>query len=148
MRLAISCAAHKSLLAILRRFVSNLAEELGFSDEDLLKIEMAVDEACTNALVHAAPAEPDDESAGIDMTIMIEPQALTFQIRDSGAASRPLPYKGVEDLDQYADPDREGYRGLGILIMKEFMDEVEFTAIPATGTMVTMKKNRKVAAPE
>lgn len=144
MSLEITCAAQKPLLAILRRFVCNVAEEFGFADEDLVKIEMAVDEACTNALVHAIPPELPREQHGLELKVLIESDTLTFQIRDHGAQPVPGCYAGAGTIDEYAHPERkDGYRGLGILIMKEFMDEVQFTAFPDTGTMVTLRKHLK-----
>lgn len=141
---SVSCPAEKSLLKILRRFISSVAEDMGFSQEDICKIEMAVDEACTNALIH--PDRPD--SAGMDpvphcmdLKVSLEPHRLTIQIDDYG--NRPNPktkYLGSNDIDEYSDPERSCYHGLGILIMKQFMDEVSFRNHEESGTSVVLRK--------
>jgi serine/threonine-protein kinase RsbW len=147
LRLQVSCPPEKPLLAILRRVVTGVAEEIGFTDDDLLKIEMAVDEACANAFTHALPQSPlsprQESPRGIELKVLIEPDALTIQIHDYGYEPAIPDYKGAETISEYTNPDREHYQGLGILIMKEFMDEVEFMAVPDIGTMVTLRKVRK-----
>jgi len=141
----ITCPAEVQVLSMVRRFIVGVAEEVGFDEDDLLKIEMAVDEACSNALIHGSPKKEPGERVEVDITILIEPQMLTIQIRDHGT-DRPVDqFKGAGTILEYAAPDRSDYGGLGILIMKQFMDEVEFLAIPETGTMVTLRKMRKGA---
>jgi anti-sigma regulatory factor (Ser/Thr protein kinase) len=55
-------------LELIRDFVSKLASKVGFSEEDVGKIELAVDEACTNVIKHAYKK---DVSKPIDIVIKI-----------------------------------------------------------------------------
>ncbi|MCB0275665.1 MAG: ATP-binding protein, partial [Calditrichaeota bacterium] len=45
--------ADSANLDIIRRFVSGIAENMGFSGDDIYEIELAVDEACANVVKHA-----------------------------------------------------------------------------------------------
>jgi serine/threonine-protein kinase RsbW len=141
----ITCPAEVQVLSMVRRFIVGVAEEAGFDEDDLLKIEMALDEACSNALIHGSPKKPAGERVDVDIRILLEPHMLTIQIRDQGTDRPADEFKGAGTILEYAAPDRPNYGGLGILVMKQFMDEVEFLTIPETGTMVTLRKIRKGA---
>lgn len=135
------CPVQTPLLSILRRFVTDVAEEMGFAPEDVYKIEMAVDEACSNVVLHAYD-ERDRTTfePGIMLKLNLEPEALTIHIQDCGKGANVETLKGQRSIHDYQEPGRETYHGLGILIMKEFMDDVEFHACPDTGTTVILRK--------
>ena len=40
-------------LDIIRKFIAGISENMGFPDEEIYKIELAVDEACANVVKHA-----------------------------------------------------------------------------------------------
>lgn len=135
------CPIEKSLLVVLRRFVNCVAEDMGFSEDDQMKIEMAVDEACSNIVLHAYGEPAQQIQNGIELRMSMEPGSLTIQIQDRGKGSpAEKEFRGVESIEDYQKLDRKEFRGLGILIMKGFMDEVQFKAEPNAGTQVTMRK--------
>jgi hypothetical protein len=43
----------ESLLAMIRRFVCQVSEDMDFNKDEIYKIELAVDEACSNVMLHA-----------------------------------------------------------------------------------------------
>jgi anti-sigma regulatory factor (Ser/Thr protein kinase) len=43
-------------------------------------------------------------------------------------------------VEEYADPDREEYRGLGLYMIHKFMDRVDVQTAPGKGTTVEMTK--------
>jgi len=121
-------------LEIIRQFVSSIAEKVGFTADDINKIELAVDEACANVIKHAYTKE----SKGlIDIAIEIDYKKLVIFITDHG--------KGFDvhqilqkDVKEYLAELRVG--GLGIYLMKALMDEVEFDSQPGVKTQVKMVK--------
>lgn len=133
----VHCPTQRPMLNILRRFVSNVAEEMGFAFDDVCKIEMAVDEACSNAFLHASEAVA---APGIEVRLAMSPDSLTIQIQDFGAKCGKKPKPRAPSLADYQDLSRESYRGMGILIMREFMDDVQFADNPDKGTLVTLRK--------
>ncbi|MCL5271481.1 MAG: ATP-binding protein [bacterium] len=135
------CPVEKQLLNILRRFITNVAEEMGFAEEDISKIEIAVDEACSNVVQHAYAKNPlPSQRTGIDLKLLLEPMALTIHIQDHGQGPGSGGLRGEPSLQAYQAPGKDRYRGLGILIMKEFMDEVHFQSDPDNGTRVMLRK--------
>ena len=136
------CPVQTSLLSVLRRFISCVAEDVGFSSDDVNKIEMAVDEACTNVASHAYRDEAAGRagSGGIRLKILFEPSSLTIHIEDQGGGAQFDSARTPDTIEKYQRPDRGEYHGLGILIMKEFMDEVRLTSDPEQGTVVTLRK--------
>lgn len=141
---SITCQADLSALNGLRRRVIEAAEQCGFRGEDAIKIEMAVDEACSNVARHAY--ETCDESAAMTIEIETTPDALTIRVTDQGRGVQPEDFDGVQTIGDYCRSDRAGFSGLGLLIMKRFMDEIEVVSKPNGGTRVTLRKNRSEAA--
>jgi serine/threonine-protein kinase RsbW len=140
--LEVKCSARLVMLAPLRRLVGAVAEELGFAGEDLIKIEMAVDEACTNAFLHGRSGDPGDDEpekeSKVGLKMSASPQCLTIEVsnRDSGQVA---PWRGAVTMADYALLGRDDYKGLGTLIMRQFMDEAR-VATAEGRTRVTLRK--------
>lgn len=139
-----SCTADRALLFMLREYVSRAASECGFDGEDLLKIEMAVDEACSNVAEHAYAAGDDNPVITLEMDLT--PDALTIRVIDEGRGGRPEDFRSIGSLDEYCRLDRKSFGGLGLLIMKNFMDEMIVDSAPQAGTRIMMRKYRTEAA--
>ncbi len=122
-------------LIAVREFVSNAAREFGFNEEDIGKIALAVDEACTNVIKHAYRYDPNKE---ITVTIRRKNGAFEVSILDSGAgfdAGRiPTP-----NMKEYLTHYRRG--GLGIYLMKSLMDKVEYGNGPGQRNEVRLTKH-------
>ena len=139
----VCCPLEKSLLNILRRFIVDVAEEMGFCAEDLYKIEMAVDEACSNVFLHAYDGVDSPPHRGIELNLHLADEALTISVRDRGQGHACQgQFVPPADLDEYnlRNQDGQTYHGLGIYIMQQFMDEVQFMPAPDSGTLVTLRK--------
>jgi serine/threonine-protein kinase RsbW len=111
-------------LETIRTFVAGVARKVGFGEEDVNKIELAVDEACSNVIEHAYAR---DERKDIDIDVRIDYQKLTVIVTDHG---KSFHFDGVPmpDMKQYLAELRIG--GLGIYLMKMLMDEVEYRSEP------------------
>ncbi len=121
-------------LELIRNFVSGLAKKVGFDKDDINKIELAVDEACTNVIEHAYR---NDEGKDIDIVIKIDYDKFTIIVADQGRSI---------DVDKIKMPDMKKYLaelrvgGLGIYLMKTLMDEVDYRTIPGKRNEVRMVK--------
>ena len=69
-------------LELIRSFVSNIAEKVGFDADETYKIELAVDEACANVVKHAYEQKHIDHQ--IDLAIEIDINKLVIIISDQG----------------------------------------------------------------
>lgn len=121
-------------LEIIREFVTGIARKVGFREEETSKIELAVDEACTNVIEHAYNK---DERKLIDIVIQIDKQRFTITVTDQG---RGFDHKRIQktDMKRYLEEKRVG--GLGIHLMKTLMDEIDFDVIGGRRNQVKMVK--------
>lgn len=121
-------------LEIIRNFISGIAKKVGFEEEDVNKIELAVDEACTNVIEHAYQ---HDESQDIDIAIKIDYQKFTVVVADQGRSFK-MEEVEIRDMKSYLAELRVG--GLGIYLMKTLMDEVDYRSKPGVKNQVRMVK--------
>jgi len=114
--------------------VADAARRLGFAEDALFGIDMAVREAVTNAVLHGNGA---DESKPVELGLSGTDAELVVTVRDRGEGFDP---------EQVADPTREENllkaSGRGILFMRTFMDEVDWRRHPEGGTVVRMTKKK------
>ncbi|MDZ7270854.1 MAG: ATP-binding protein [candidate division KSB1 bacterium] len=121
-------------LEIIRNFVGHIARRVGFDDEDATKIEMAVDEACSNVIKHAYER---DAHKPMDIVVKIDYDKLTVVVTDHGKGFDPSSIK-MPDMKEYLAELRVG--GLGIYLMRTLMDEVSFDIKPGVRNQVRMVK--------
>jgi serine/threonine-protein kinase RsbW len=117
-------------------FVAAGAAEVGFSADEVFRIQLACDEACTNIIEHAY----GDEGLG-DIHIHWErtPDSFIVTIRDHGQPFNPdgVPPPNVPDDPDDIDELRIG--GLGIHFMRTLMDEVHFNFADGGNRLVMVK---------
>ena len=111
---------------------TRIATELGFADDEIMQISMAVREAAVNAVLHGNAYAPDKK-----VTIAFERTGtdLVITIKDQG--------KGM-DLSKIPDPlapeNLLKTSGRGIFLMRSFMDAVEIRPTQA-GTELKLIKH-------
>lgn len=121
-------------LELIRNFVGEVARKVGFEGNEIDKIELAVDEACTNVIQHAYKRQ---EGKDIDVAVKLDYQKLTIVVTDKGDTFTPDQVE-IPDLEKYLAELRVG--GLGIYLMKSLMDEVEYESGPEGENQVRMVK--------
>ena len=159
--LELRCPIESATLQILRAFVETVARYMGFGPESIAQIEMAVDEACSNVLLHAYPAENGEARNGAEgrkaphgagahaaaahkheliMRLALHEDSLSIWIIDRGVGSRSRkPHQGIQSIEEYIKKPGD-FHGLGTYIIRSFMDEVEYCYPDEKGTIVRMKK--------
>ena len=120
-------------------FVVAGAEQAGFSVDELFKIELACDEACTNIIEHAYGGENVGE---IRITWLIEEKAFTITMVDDGLPFNPNDVPPPEVPNDKSDLDGLKIGGLGIYFMRNLMDEVHFSRDDHQGNTLVMVKYR------
>lgn len=121
-------------LELIREVVGKIARNVGFSEEESSKIELAVDEACANVIKHAYRK---DQKKPIDIVVKIDYQKLTIIVTDQGKGFDPKHLRDP-DMQEYLAEMRVG--GLGIYLIRTLMDEVDFKSAPGKGNQVRMVK--------
>ena len=98
--------------------VEEAAKQAGISEDDEVDLMISVTEAVTNAIQHG---NREDESKKVYIRIEIASPEVTIWVKDEG-----------QGFDTEALPDPRDSQnvmnvsGRGILMMREFMDRVEF----------------------
>lgn len=121
-------------LIAVRDFVSEAARAFGFGDEDISKIALAVDEACTNVIKHAYRSDP---TKIIRVDVSAADRAFEVAIRDEGAQFNPTQVH-APDMREYLTHYRRG--GLGMYLMKSLMDKVEYSIVSGKANEVRLTK--------
>ena len=109
----------RHLLAV-RDFTARLARHGGFAPEEAQKIVSAIDEAVTNIIEHGYNK---GERGTIELVAELGDDGFRMVIRDSARVFNPdsIP---VPDMQEHVKAGRK--KGLGIYMMRQFMDEVSY----------------------
>lgn len=121
----------------IRQMVVEAAERCKFGDEDVAKIEMAVGEACSNIVEHAyrtLPPPPPD----LEVTLHEYSDRLEILILDYSSINFPVDQRPGLPLDDYIETQQR--RGLGLYIIKNFVDFVEHRFICGQGNELRLVK--------
>jgi len=136
---ALACAGHlivrpdPSGLALARRRIRTAASSLGFGEDDVADLVIAVGEAVSNAYSHGRP-NTSDGFIYIDWTFAL--CTLTVVIRDD---------RGYTDAQTTAGAPRTKGIGQGIRLMQYSVDEVGVDLVG--GGRVTLRKRSSSAFP-
>ena len=130
-RLNLSCQT--SALSELRAFLQQQLSKTSFSENEKHQVTLAVEEVCANLIIHSHGCNPQDH---IHLEVKDSPEKLIFEISDQGDAFNILEYE-VPDLKKIMVEKRKG--GLGIILVKKIMDEIEFESKNGTNTCRLIK---------
>ena len=143
-KLLIQAPSHGSYLAYIRTLIGDLARQVGFPEDEVAKIEMAVDEACSNVIEHAyAPHKqwlwkhPEPQ---IHLHISTTENRLIIEINDHGQRFDFASYNPVDITRRVDEMKTDGY---GVAIMRQFMDEVSYSSNDQTGNTLRLVKHLK-----
>lgn len=114
---------------------AEFANSVGFGDEAIFAIDLAIRESVANAVKHGNKL---NESKNVEIRFSAVSDALEITVRDFGSGF------SVEDIPDPTNPENLlKTNGRGILFMRSFMDEVEWSNPPDGGLEVKMlKKNQ------
>jgi len=114
-------------------FIQENTKNAGFDGFTSYTIETAVDEACSNIIEHAYGQE---NIGDIEISVSINPSNLTIFIKDNG---KPFNPKSIPKPNLSSDLYERKGDGLGLYMMKQWMDEVQFEFIDNTNVLKMVK---------
>lgn len=123
-------------LSMIRDFVGSIGERAGFTKGELVKLELAVDEACANVIEHAYGSDTTRE---VTVKATIDPNAVQIRIVDTGRGFDPTNVAET-DLESLIQQRKSG--GLGMRLIKSLMDEVHYEIVPGQKNELAMTKRR------
>src|SRR5512134_1502100 len=91
-------------LAMIRDFVTNVGVQAGLGDDDVAKLELAVDEACANVIEHA---HGGDATKDVIVRATFDEKTLRIEVVDTGTG---FDFSAVpqEELEQLIAERRAG----------------------------------------
>jgi serine/threonine-protein kinase RsbW len=120
----------------IRKMVVDAARRCGFGEEDVGKIEMAVGEACSNIIEHAYLTQP--LRLEIEVRVQSFDNRLEVTVIDYSTINFAVDEAAGVELDDYIGTQRR--RGLGLYIIRNFMDRVEHRFVCGQGNELRLTK--------
>ena len=124
--------SHIEAVADAAAAAADFARECGLSEEVAFGMDMAVREAITNAIVHG---NQEDESKQVELTFSCSQHAVEIEVKDQGEGFDPRVVP-----DPTAPENLLKTSGRGNFLIRNFMDDVEWSKRPDGGTTVRMVK--------
>jgi serine/threonine-protein kinase RsbW len=120
-------------LPVISDFIAETMERLEVDSSTSYKVQLAVDEACTNIIQHGYSGQ----KGSIKILCKLEDSEFTVTIRDRG---KPFDPRSVPPPDLEADLDKRKVGGLGVYFMRKMMDEMSYSFDAVNGNRLTMRK--------
>lgn len=123
-----------SYLRLAQMVIRETALKIGFTGDDLYQIDLAAEEAISNVMVHAFA---DQERENFDLICERAPLGMKITIKEKGLPFDPgqIPdYHPAENIDQMSAS------GMGVFLMKEYMNEVYFRNLGMEGKETNLVK--------
>ena len=118
-------------------FVDEVCEQADFDMSTTLKLNLAIEEAVVNVMNYAYPA---GEKGDVDIEAMINDEYLVFVISDSGTPFDPT---AKAEVDTTLSVEERGIGGLGIHLIRQIMDTINYERVDGKNVLTLRKKLTK-----
>lgn len=109
-----------SEVAKLPLFIEELADKLSLPGDLVFNFNLVLEEAVTNVVMYAYP---EGEKGAVDLVARCNGKAVSFILTDSG---KPFDPTKVPDADVTLPAEERRIGGLGIFLIRQIMDSVEY----------------------
>ena len=132
-RIELKVDSHPANLAPVRKAIETFASDSGFDEKSVAEIGLVVNEAMANVIRHAYGNRTDRP---IQVTASADGRQIAITLRDWGSGIDPstLPHRPH-------DPNTPG--GVGLICLRQWMDEVSYVPQSDGGILATMIRRRK-----
>ena len=121
-------------LALIREFVTSVGRQATLGEEEINKLELAVDEACANVIEHAYG---HDTTKAVSVRAVFDDEKLLISVIDEGQGFDPGQVQ-PESVEQLVHERKSG--GLGLRLIRTLMDEVKYEIVPGQKNELHMTK--------
>lgn len=135
--IVLSIPSEDRYLYLLNLVVCYVARNMGFGEEDVEHICLAVIEAGTNAIMHGNKNDPEKT---VRLRVLAAEDRLTLLVKDWGPG---FDLKSIQD--PLSPENLMKPSGRGVFLMRILMDEVEYDMGKGSGTEVRLVKYRTVS---
>ena len=118
-------------LITVEEFVNYFSVELGFDQEKINGLLLAVTEATTNAIIHG---NKNNKLKLVRISVFVEGSTLTIKIKDEGKGFDPSIVPDPTDAENLLKDS-----GRGLYLMRIYMDGLKYNQTPeGTETILTL----------
>lgn len=114
-------------------FIEEMGDEFGLSSELVFNLNLVLEEAVSNVILYAYPKE---EHEIITLTAKKNDNQLVFVLTDSGKEFDPTQ---MPDADVTLSAEERPIGGLGIFLIRQIMNKVEYQRIDGQNVLTLGK---------
>ena len=118
----------------LNEFIDTVAEEIGLDMSLTMSLNLAIEEAVVNVMEYAYP---EGEQGNVDIEVSADDKWLTFIISDNGIPFDPTTQ---EDADTTLSAEERPIGGLGIFLVRQLMDSINYQRKDGKNILTLSKK--------
>jgi sigma-B regulation protein RsbU (phosphoserine phosphatase) len=118
----------------LNEFIDSVAEEVGLEMSLTMSLNLAIEEAVVNVMEYAYP---DGQKGNVEIEVTADQQWMTFVITDTGIAFDPTT---KEDADTTLSAEERPIGGLGIFLVRQLMDVIDYKRKDNKNVLTLRKK--------
>ena len=115
-------------------FMESVCDELQLDMHVSMKLQVAMEEMVTNVIFYAYP---EGTTADISLTAESDDHEVTFVLSDSG---KPFDPTAKEKADTSLSIEDRQIGGLGILLVRELMDSINYERADGQNFLTLIKK--------
>lgn len=118
----------------LNEFIDSVAEEVGLEMSLTMSLNLALEEAVVNVMEYAYP---EGQKGNVEIEVTADQEWMTFVITDTGIAFDPTM---KEDADTTLSAEERPIGGLGIFLVRQLMDVIEYKRQDNKNVLTLRKK--------
>ena len=121
----------------LAEFIDDVCEAMGFDELTTMQMNLAIEEAVVNVMNYAYP---EGTTGNVNVEVQANDARLKFVISDSGKHFDPT---SVAEADTTLSAEDRSIGGLGIYLVRQLMDSVNYERIGGFNVLTLRKKLNK-----
>ena len=121
----------------LAEFIDHVCEAMGFDELTTMQMNLAIEEAVVNVMNYAYP---EGTTGNVNVEVQANDARLKFVISDSGKHFDPT---SVAEADTTLSAEDRSIGGLGIYLVRQLMDSVNYERIGGFNVLTLRKKLKK-----
>ena len=121
----------------LAEFIDDVCEAMGFDELTTMQMNLAIEEAVGNVMNYAYP---EGTTGNVNVEVQANDARLKFVISDSGKHFDPT---SVAEADTTLSAEDRSIGGLGIYLVRQLMDSVNYERIGGFNVLTLRKKLKK-----
>ncbi len=110
--------------------------QIGFTNSEWKKIELVSEEALVNIILHAYQSK----GGQVELEVHGFADSIEIVIKDQGKDFNP--FLGEKPLDPEAPLEKRDVGGLGVFLIRQYMDEVSYVR-KGSSNILTLKKRKR-----